>query len=122
MDDGPQVHSGLGGLASGQIRGIRSGVGRPQVGVKPGIEAEVFLFPSGHRVDGHRVLPFEIASQQFFRERIFDELLNGPTERTSPVVQVRTLLDQEFLRLITEGQGDTLLGQPLTNLGEFDVA
>src|SRR5205814_477908 len=50
-------------------------------------------------LDGDPILADERAAQQIFRQRIFQQMLDRPAQRTRPILGTVALLDDEFLRL-----------------------
>src|ERR1700722_8685793 len=44
------------------------------------------------------VARFDVASQKFFRQRVFEEFFDCPTHRSSAISRIVTLIDQELDR------------------------
>src|SRR5262245_56363315 len=48
------------------------------------------------------VLARELAAKQLLRQRVLQVVLDGPAQRTRPVLGVGAVLDQEILRLVAQ--------------------
>ena len=66
-------------------------------------------------------LPCELALEQFLGQRIFDEVLDRPTQRPGAEVGVRALLDQELLGFVGELELQALLLEPLADLAQLEI-
>ena len=73
-------------------------------------------------IDHDRVLAFEGTAEQFFAERIFDALFDRTTQRTSTVIEVAALLDQELFGVV--GQTPDVKprsSKSFADLGQFEI-
>ena len=61
-------------------------------------------------------LPWNSPLQQFLGQRIFDAVLDRATQRTSTVVEVRALLDQELLGVVGQLEAQAAFEQSLADL------
>src|SRR5438445_8887640 len=65
------------------------------------------------RVHEDRVALLELAGEHLMRQRIDDEALDSPFDRTRPVDRVESFLRDERLRVVGEIERDLPLGEPL---------
>ena len=85
------------------------------------VESRGLAFVVLEGIDHDRVLALEGTSQQLFAERILDSLLDRTTQRTSTVVEVAALLDQEFLGIVGQIDDQAAFEQSLADLGQLEI-
>ncbi len=86
-----------------------------------GLELQMLEVVGPFDVDADPVLALECAAEDLLGERVFDEVLDRPAERTRTVVGVEALGDDEVLGLVGEDEFQAAVGQPAADLRQLDV-